>query len=122
MTRFWISIRQRLWQSERRWRPLAWSPQRRFAPGIVKKVWSAGHRQGYARYFLYSEGGSITDDHVNVNRILGIPCIDIINYDPNSPNGFGAHHHTMKDDMDWISPATLKAVGQTVMSVIYSEK
>lgn len=93
-----------------------------FAPGIVKKVWSAGHRQGYARYFLYSEGGSITDDHVNVNRILGIPCIDIINYDPNSPNGFGAHHHTMKDDMDWISPATLKAVGQTVLSVIYSEK
>ncbi len=93
-----------------------------FAPNIVKKVWSAAHRQGYARYFPYSEGGSITDDHVNVNKILGIPCIDIINYDPDSPNGFGEYHHTMRDDMEWIDPATLKAVGQTVLSVIYSEK
>jgi hypothetical protein len=39
-----------------------------------------------------------------------------------SPNGFGIHHHTLKDDIDWIDSATLKAVGQTVMTVIYNEK
>ena len=93
-----------------------------YAPRVVKKVWSHAYRLGYSAYFVNSDGGVITDDHVNVNRILGIPCIDIINCDPDSPNGFGEHHHTMKDDMDWIDASALKAVGQTVLSVIYSEK
>ena len=30
--------------------------------------------------------------------------------------------HTLKDDMDGIDRNTLKAVGQTVMEVIYNEK
>lgn len=93
-----------------------------YAPRIVKKVWSHAYRQGYSAYFVNADGGVITDDHVNVNRILGIPCIDIINCDPDSPNGFGEYHHTMKDDMEWIDAASLKAVGQTVLSVIYGEK
>lgn len=93
-----------------------------YAPNVLNKVWNHAYRQGYSAYFPKAEGGVITDDHVNVNRILGIPCIDIINHDADSPNGFGPHHHTMKDDMDWIDSATLKAVGQTVLSVIYSEK
>ena len=93
-----------------------------YAPQIVKKVWSHAYRQGYSEFFPNVEGGAITDDHVNVNRILGIPCIDIINYDAGSPNGFGDYHHTMSDDMGWIDATTLKAVGQTVLSVIYSEK
>lgn len=93
-----------------------------YAPHVLNKVWNHAYRQGYSAYFSKVEGGVITDDHVNVNRLLGIPCIDIINHDPDSPNGFGAHHHTMKDDMDWIDASTLKAVGQTVLSVIYSEK
>ena len=93
-----------------------------YAPNVLRKVWNHAYRLGYSSLFPYAEGGVITDDHLNVNRILGIPCIDIINHDMDSPNGFGAHHHTMKDDMDWIDAATLKAVGQTVLSVIYSEK
>lgn len=93
-----------------------------YAPHVLNKVWNHAYRMGYSAYFPKVEGGVITDDHVNVNRILGIPCIDIINHDADSPNGFGPYHHTMKDDMDWIDSATLKAVGQTVLSVIYSEK
>ena len=93
-----------------------------YAPRIVKKVWNQAYKSGYSAYFVNIDGGVITDDHVNVNKILGIPCVDIINCDPESPNGFGEYHHTMKDDMDWIDSASLKAVGQTVLSVIYSEK
>lgn len=93
-----------------------------YAKKIIKKVWSMAHRSGYSKFFLYEEGGAITDDHVNVNKILRIPCIDIINNDPASPNGFGPYHHTMKDDMDWIDKKTLQAVGQTVINVIYSER
>lgn len=93
-----------------------------FAPGVVEKVWQWAKKAGYPEYFIAEEGGAITDDHLYVNATAGIPCIDIINYDPESPNGFGPYHHTMKDDMEWIDVATLKAVGQTVLTVIYNEK
>ena len=93
-----------------------------FAPGVVRNVWEWAHKAGYSDYFVNEEGGAITDDHFYVNSTAGILCIDIINCDPESPNGFGPHHHTMKDDMDWIDAATLKAVGQTVLTVIYNEK
>ena len=57
-----------------------------------------------------------------MNKTLGIPCIDIINCDVDSPNGFGEYHHTVNDNMDWIDANTLKAVGKTVLNVIYNEK
>ena len=93
-----------------------------YAPAIVSKVWQHAKNAGFSSYFVDEEGGYITDDHLYVNKTAGIPCIDIINCDPESPNGFGPYHHTMKDDMDWIDKETLKAVGQTVLYVIYSEK
>lgn len=93
-----------------------------YAPAIVSKVWKNAKNAGFSSYFVDEEGGYITDDHLYVNKTAGIPCIDIINCDPESPNGFGPYHHTMKDDMDWIDKETLKAVGQTVLYVIYSEK
>ena len=93
-----------------------------YAPTIVRKVWKHAKNAGYSSYFVDEEGGYITDDHLYVNEIAGIKCIDIINYDPESHNGFGPYHHTMKDDMDWIDKETLKAVGQTVLNVIYNEK
>ena len=93
-----------------------------YAPAVVDKVWAQAAKEGYAADFVNDEGGMISDDHLYVNSFLGLPCIDIINCDRNSPNGFGPHHHTVKDDMGWIDPATLKAVGQTVMAVIYNEK
>ena len=93
-----------------------------YAPEVVRRVWKWAKRAGYSAYFIDEEGGAITDDHFYVNTTAGIPCVDIINYDPESPNGFGPHHHTVKDDMDWIDAGTLKAVGQTVLTVIYNEK
>lgn len=54
-----------------------------FAPGVVEKVWQWAKKAGYPEYFIAEEGGAITDDHLYVNATAGIPCIDIINYDPN---------------------------------------
>lgn len=93
-----------------------------FASAVIDKIWSQAAKLGYSAYFVNEEGGAVTDDHYYVNRVMGIPCVDIINSDSDSPNGFGPYHHTMKDDMDWIDRGTLKAVGQTVMTVIYNEK
>lgn len=93
-----------------------------FASNIIDKVWKHAHELGYSDTFINEKGGFVTDDHLYVNSFLGIPCIDIINHDENSENGFGPYWHTLKDDMDWISPEMLGKVGQTVMAVIYNEK
>ena len=93
-----------------------------YAAGIVDKVWAQAAAEGYGNYFINEDGGLITDDHLYVNNFLNLPCIDIINCDMESENGFGKYHHTLKDDLDWIDAATLKAVGQTVMAVIYNER
>lgn len=93
----------------------------RYARNIVEKVWSTGRRLGYSNYFIPVQSGAITDDHKFVNEIANIPSIDIISFDPNSGR-FGDYHHTHADNMDIIDKNSLKAVGQTVMEVVYQEK
>lgn len=96
---------------------------KRYAPEIVKKVWRAARKAGYGSYFPRSEGGYITDDHVPVNEIARIPTIDIIPYYPNCPqSSFGPTWHTLADDMEHIDKNTLKAVGQTVIQVLFTEE
>lgn len=92
-----------------------------YAENVVTKVWSQAQSLGFENYFRNEKGGSVTDDHIYVNKITGIPCIDIIHYDPNSRNGFGEHWHTINDTMDNIDKNTLKAVGMTLTQVIYNE-
>lgn len=92
------------------------------APQIVGKVWQMADAAGYASYFINQMGGSITDDHVYVNRMLQIPSINIIQHDPNTPSGFGEYWHTQDDNMQAIDKFTLKAVGQTILSVLFAEK
>ena len=91
-----------------------------FAPKIIKKVWTEAAILGYGNYFSNEKISSITDDHYYVNK-AGIPMIDIIDYDSEKQN-FGHYHHTHQDNMSVISKETLKAVGQTVLSVLYKEK
>ena len=91
-----------------------------FAKNINRKVWKAAHQAGFGSYFEKTGGSGCTDDHLFVNRIARIPTIDIIPYSETA--NFFEHWHTVKDDMDAIDRNTLKAVGQTVMQVIYNEK
>ena len=92
----------------------------RYAPQIVEEVWSTARDLGYGKFFINAEGGAITDDHQYVIVGRNIPCIDIIYTDPESDNGFGPHWHTQNDTMDNIDRETLKAVGQTVLQVVYN--
>jgi len=93
-----------------------------FAPRILKKVWNTAHKLGYGDYFIFKDGGGITDDHIYVNKHLNIPCIDIIQHDPSNDTSFGSYWHTHDDNMDVIDRNTLKAVGQTVLEFIYNEQ
>ena len=94
-----------------------------YAPSIVRKVWRAARQAGYGSFFPNDEGGMITDDHLPVNQTAKIPCIDIIPYYPAcQQSSFGPTWHTIADNMDNIDKNVLKAVGQTMIQVIFSEK
>jgi Zn-dependent M28 family amino/carboxypeptidase len=92
------------------------------APHVVKKVWEAARAAGYDSYFPNRPGGSIEDDHIQVMAHRKIPCIDIIQCDPDSESGFAAYWHTLDDTMKNVDKNTLRAVGQTVLQVLYKEK
>ena len=94
-----------------------------YAPEIVKKVWRAAREVGFGSYFPKEDGGVITDDHVPVNQFAKIPTIDIIPYYADcQQSSFGPTLHTLADNMENIDKNTLKAVGQTLVQVIYKEK
>lgn len=93
-----------------------------YASSVVHKVWKTaamlGHGDRFVRETKYFVG---VDDHVPINRTLRIPTIDIIQYDP-STQAFAPHWHTHDDNMEVIDPRTLKAVGQTVLEVVWKER
>ncbi|TAE52434.1 MAG: M28 family peptidase [Bacteroidetes bacterium] len=90
-----------------------------YAPEVVEKVWRNAERLGYGNLFTPLRSDGIIDDHVYVNTIGGIKAIDII--DQPDARGFFEHWHTHGDDIEAISKETLKAVGQTLLEVVYRE-
>ncbi|MEM6804867.1 MAG: M28 family peptidase [Bacteroidota bacterium] len=90
-----------------------------YAAWVIEKVWLSASLQGYGNYFSHVRSNPVTDDHLYVNKLGGIPCIDII--DQRNGGGFFEQWHTHGDDLSVISRNTLKAVGQTVLDVIYRE-
>ncbi|MDD2284335.1 MAG: M28 family peptidase [Paludibacter sp.] len=93
-----------------------------YARNIVDRIWNTATNLGFDKYFINRSEGSITDDHLYVNQIAGIPSANIIQYDPQSEKGFGYYWHTVNDNMSNINKETLFAVGTTVMHVIYNEQ
>lgn len=93
-----------------------------YAEKVVEKVWSTASRLGYQEYFIPQNSPEITDDHVFMNRDAKIPTINIVDYDPNNQYSyFPFYHHTHADNISIIDQSTLKAVGQTLLHVLYNE-
>lgn len=93
-----------------------------YAQPVVGKVWNAAHTAGFGEYFPMRDGGYVTDDHVPLNEVAQIPCIDIIPFNATPGQSFSPHWHTVNDTPENISPATLRAVGQTVVQVLWEEQ
>ncbi len=66
----------------------------------------AGHR----RYFSVTSS-YITDDHVPLNQVAGIPTIDLIDFDYD-------YWHTPSDTLDKLSAESLDIVGETTLLLI----
>ncbi|GAB4200194.1 MAG: M28 family peptidase [Bacteroidia bacterium] len=92
-----------------------------FHPILVHDVWAIAEKAGFSNYFINQSTNEITDDHLFINTIANIPCIDIIHYYPQKSDFF-EHHHKVSDDMKNISKSTLKAVGQTLLYYLYRQE
>ena len=94
-----------------------------FAPQVVKKVWNTAAKLGYGNTFQFQKTNLIIDDHLYINNLAQgrVPTIDIIEYNPATESHFYEHWHTHQDKLENIDKTTLKAVGQTVLHVVYNE-
>lgn len=91
-----------------------------YAREVNDRIWRAAARAGESDRFVNSLGGAITDDHIYLNR-AGVPAADIIESANPQTGSFNPTWHTLGDNASNIDPATLKAVGNTLVQLIYTE-
>lgn len=94
----------------------------RFAPRLVDEVWSIAAEFGYENQFLNERGGFISDDHIIVEELTGIPMINIIHHRLGRTGNveFPPYWHTHDDNMDIIDKDVLQAVGDVLLELIYN--
>ena len=91
------------------------------APTPTVKVFGEAARLGHGDKFIRTIGGAVTDDHIFITQ-AGIPTTDIIETLNVETSSFPPTWHTLDDNLDNIDKGTLKAVGETVLNVVYKEK
>jgi len=77
---------------------------------IVEKVWNIAEQMGIPE-FISEVKFDVYDDHLNLLKI-GIPCINIIDFDYK-------YWHTIEDTPDKCSPMSLNNVGKVLLGVLY---
>ena len=93
-----------------------------YAAWLSNKIWRIAQDLGYHQYFVNELGDPISDDHLPMNEIAGIPTIDMIDLRPNSVNGcFHEIWHTLDDNIDIIDKNTLEMVGKVLNYTVYHE-
>lgn len=80
------------------------------APEVVERVWRVAGDMGYGNVFVPATTYAITDDHLPLLD-KGLRVIDVIDLDY-------AHHHTVNDTFDKVSPRSLKIVGDVAWRLL----
>ena len=82
----------------------------RYAPEVAHSIWNTAEELG-VRAFVPRSRHEILDDHIPLNRIAGIPTVDVIDFDYPRP-GIGApsYWHTEQDIPANCSGKSLAAV------------
>jgi hypothetical protein len=88
------------------------------APQLVQRVWGIAADLGYRRYFPLDKTARVVDDHLKLIDV-GIPTIDIIDFDYGPSNGLW---HTPDDTPDNTSAQTLLMVGDVVAEFVYRNR
>jgi Zn-dependent M28 family amino/carboxypeptidase len=76
-------------------------------PMLTQQIWDTAAELGYQQYFIPEYKYAILDDHLPFVN-LGIPAIDIIDFDY-------PYWHTLSDTSDKVSPDSLQIVGETLL-------
>lgn len=77
-------------------------------PRLNQEIWAQAAALGYGELFIPENKHSILDDHTPFLEI-GIPAADLIDFDY-------PYYHTTADTIDKLSPASLKAIGDTLIA------
>lgn len=92
-----------------------------FAPTLMNEVWRIAADMNLDDRFIEESGSAVSDDHVVVYRLTGIPIINIIRHEPDRDEAkFAPYWHTLDDDMDIISRKTLEETGIVLTELIYN--
>ena len=80
---------------------------------LREMVWANAKKLGYGEHFTNNSRG-VQDDHLPFLE-LGVPALDLIDlhYGPDSRNN--KYWHTEDDDLEHVSPQSLKVVGDVVL-------
>ena len=93
-----------------------------YAAWVGNKIWRKAYDLGYRPYFNNELGPIVSDDHLPMNQMAGIPTVDIIDLQPESSNGcFPEVWHTLNDNLENIDKTTLGMVGDVLLHTIYEE-
>ena len=93
-----------------------------YAAWVSNKVWRKAADLGYRPYFTNELGTMVSDDHIPMNQMAGIPTIDIIDLHPESSNRcFPEVWHTLNDNLEHIDKETLGMVGDVLLHTVYEE-
>lgn len=94
----------------------------RYASFVGNKLWRIAHDLGYENYFTNASGDPVSDDHLPMNEVAGIPTFDIIDLRTDSSNGtFPEMWHTIADNIDCIDMNSLQMVGDVLTYLVYNE-
>lgn len=85
-------------------------------PGLISAVFKAAEDSG-VREKVSLASIQILDDHQPFMDV-GIPAIDLIDFDYGSAPGLNDYWHTPADTLDKLSPASLEIVGRVVLRVL----
>lgn len=84
---------------------------------LAKEVFAAAHATGHRDRFSLNPASVITDDHVPFLQ-LGIPSIDLIDFNYGSGPGKNDYWHTGEDRLEHVSPQSLETTGTVVLELL----
>jgi len=79
-----------------------------YAPAVTESIWKAARSAG-VKEFIHRERHEISDDHLPLNRIAGIPTCDVIDFD-------FEHWHTTRDVPSNCSAGSLGKVAKVMLA------
>ncbi len=94
-----------------------------FAGSVQDKLWNIAGELGYDSFFIQKPIGVLVSDHYYINNLTKakIPCLLVSDYRKDTEHGYFPYWHTTSDIPEHISKESLKAVGQSIIELLYTK-